>query len=353
MRPRSSNAFLKPHSISFWLFVALVLLGMGRVADALCHAPEHTGVALAALGMAWAIHAAPVLALLRQLEVPEQTGWVGLALGLLWGTVAMPLLSLVAASPELPGGELLRFAGFAGVGVVLLIRIAPARFNTRLTLAAAGVSIGLGQALGSALLAPLAHAVGDPSSGNAAEVVAAFIQTLVGTGLWQGAVVGGGVGLAIATATASDHSLHRRLAESFGAFAVTLVVAGTPENVPGAEALLAALTVAAAALLVHFGLNDPAALLMARARCFVPEAELIADSERQTLETLAARREARRAAARRGGKRQARTLRRLQRAQLAFLAACDPALGRGPWSQRAEEAVRDARWVYRTAQGLP
>jgi hypothetical protein len=242
--------------------------------------------------------------------------------------------------------------GLACAGVALLVRLSPARFTTRLSVVATAVAVGLGEPWAAFVAAAAEAAAPLPESGTDVFDIGVVLGPLLGGAPWIAALSTGLAVAGLAAGGRSGEGRARRSAMALAAIALAVglrflpMVAVVPTAALGLPALLALL------VLLGVALREPATHLIERAQRFVPEPELITTEERHSLATLEARLAARRRAAQRGGVALARALLTLQRAQLALLASCDPARGRGAWSRRAEEAVRDARWVYRAVQGL-
>jgi hypothetical protein len=349
-RPPSST-FFQPHRWEFWVFSLIVATGLVQAFAAMTGEAGPTFSRFSGNLLLWALSVLPAIVCLRWLDVPEQTGWTGIALALLWG--AFGFFGIATLLGSLP--TFLRIAtdlGFACVGVGLLVRLSPARFTTLLSVVATAIAVGLGEPWATVMASDAQGSIFVPGP-NAANVDLGHVaRQMLSGGPWIAAISAGVAVAGVVAAQRSSEGWRRR----YGAAAAAIGLAAALRFLPmvpmlptvalGIPALVALLALRGVAL------REPATHLMERAQRFVPEPELISTEERQSLATLEARLAARRRAAQRGGAPLARALRALQRAQLAFLASCDPTQGRGMWSRRAEEAVRDARWVYRAVQGL-
>lgn len=349
-RPPSST-FFQPLRWEFWVFSLIVASGVVQAFAAM------TGDEGPALGrfagnlLLWVLPVLPAIACLRWFDVPEQTSWVGLGLALLWGTFGLfgigTLLGSLPTALRIPAD-----LGLACAGVGLLVRLSPARFTTLLSVVATAIAVGLGEPWSTVMASSARESVLAPGL-NAAEVdLGQIARQMLSGGPWIAAISAGVAVAGVAAALRSGEGRARRYGGAGAAIALAAglrflpMVSILPTVLLGIPALVALLALRGVAL------REPATHLMERAQRFVPEPELISTEERHSLATLETRLAARRRAAQRGGAPLARALLALQRAQLAFLASCDPTRGRGAWSRRAEEAVRDARWVYRAVQGL-
>jgi RsiW-degrading membrane proteinase PrsW (M82 family) len=346
--PIDIDGFFQPRRAAFWLYLLLIAGGVHAVTlmtlTGFRVAPTTTLLGLAA----WTLYTVPVLLFFRSLDLFEQYSKAGLALAFLWGglgavNLAIPanqaVFSLCAklVSPEFSQAWGAAIAGPSDeeplklLGVVLLVLIARNQFRTVLSVMAFGAMAGLGFQVVEDFSYTLNGAFNSPSPDQVAPVVQMVIVRGIFCGLWSHtaytAITAFGVGYFIVH---RHQSFAKRLAVALAAFAFAWglhslwnspLLAGL---VPGPLGPLLLLpikggpAVLGLILLWRVARQEENAHLAQLAARFAPT-DLVSPAELTAVGSFAERRRQRRALRATRGHAAARTLAKLQKAQLRLV----------------------------------
>ncbi|WPB55044.1 PrsW family intramembrane metalloprotease [Xylophilus sp. GOD-11R] len=371
--PVGTDSFVQPRRAAFWVLIALIVIGFVYTARMFTMGARVVPVTVALGVVVWAAYAWLFVLAFRLLDLLEEHPPEAFVLAFGWGglgavffavpaNVAFQSLCAKLISPEFvatwgpavagpTSEEFLKVAG-----VVLLILVARASFQTYLSVLSIGAMVGLGFQVVENLSDTVQLAMHFPSESQVRPVLLNLLMRGLLSGLWTHAAYTTVASFGIAWYLLNPgRSRWQRL----GMVAACLALAwgmhfvwNSPlledrfdDSLLGTAELLVAKGVPvmiAAALIWRVATRESGAWLHALAAYFVPERELIADDEWMRLgaplQRLRAVREVRLAQGRRAG----RQKRRMQREQLRLVRQA-AAHGRGLQTLRHERAIRRLR----------
>ncbi|MFD6801660.1 PrsW family intramembrane metalloprotease [Streptomyces cyaneofuscatus] len=351
--PVGVDGFFQPRRAAFWLFAFFLANGVFSMVSNfyLGYRVVPTAVLLATL--LWTLYALPFLLFFRSLDLFEQHPPLGFAMAFAWGGfaacyLAIPLNTAVESlSSKLIGPQFTADWGpaLAGpineetlkiLGVILLIMIARTQFRTILSVVVLGAMVGLGFQIVEDLLYSVNTAIQFPYTNQVIPVGLMLLVRGVITGIWSHAlytsVAAFGVGYFI---TRRHMPLIRRTAVAIGAFALAWFLHffwNSPwlqniggDGIGGMAVLSLAKGIPVLAvgyLLWKFAGHEEGSQLRIVADYYIDD-DLMTPEERDSLTSLRERRQMRRHLKKTHGRKAARTLHRLQRAQLHMIRVCE------------------------------
>jgi RsiW-degrading membrane proteinase PrsW (M82 family) len=223
------RAFVQPREPAFWVFVAFVVYGTGRVAGTLA---DLSGVASSAWAVAWllvALYAVPAFVLIYELDLYEREPIPMMLGAFAWGALAATALTLDAAGWNdafalVAGSDAAARWGAVAVtpmieealkasGLVLLAMIARDEIDDVMD----GFVYGAVCGLGFAVVEDVVYFVA-AFGGSAVDIAEGFAARVLASGLYGHVLYTGLVGMAIARVVARRSSvpLRDRLAGAVG-----------------------------------------------------------------------------------------------------------------------------------------
>ncbi len=370
--PIGTDSFVQPRRAAFWLLMLLIAQGSWDMARtfALGFAVVPATVLFGLL--AWGMYTALFLWVLHRFELLEPLPDTALVLAFAWGGLGAAFLAIPSNAAILslcaklvsPDFALRWGAALAGptveeplklAGVVLLVLVARNQFRTPLPVLAAGAVVGLGfQVVENFSYSVNASLVFPRDEQIEPVLLNLFARGLVG-GLWSHAAYSTVAAMGVAWCLLQTR---RPMWQRAGGGAGCLLLAWALHffwNAPLVDAVLqwpggrllwllvkGVPVMAAAWLFWHAATREEGRQLRALADHFVPERELISDSERRRLGSPLQRLMARRYLRNRYGMKAGRLKWHLQRAQLRLLRRV-AVRGRGPRTARLEARIRALR----------
>ncbi|MED7948637.1 PrsW family intramembrane metalloprotease [Streptomyces sp. BE303] len=370
--PLGVDGFFQPRRAAFWLYVFFLANGVFSMVSNFTLGFRIVPAAVVFATLLWTLYAVPFLLFFRSLDLFEQHPPLGFAMAFGWGGfaacyLALPVNSAVQSlsaklfgpqftaewGPALAGPineELLKL-----LGVVVLIMIARTQFRTILSVVAVGAMIGLGFQIVEDLLYSVNTAIQFPYANQIAPVGLMFLVRGVITGIWSHAlytsVAAFGIGYFV---TRRHEPLVRRTAVAVGAFALAWSMHffwNSPwlQDIGGGGvggivvlSLVKGLPILAVGyLLWKLAGREEGTQIRTVADHYLDD-DLMTPEERDALGSLHARRHLRRHMKKIHGRKAARTLHRLQRAQLHLIRVCEEN-GTGLPAARAAQDVTSLR----------
>ncbi|GAB2864695.1 PrsW family intramembrane metalloprotease [Actinocorallia aurea] len=376
--PPGVDGFFQPRRAAFWLLLFFLVVGAFSTLSKIHLSYEIVPTAVLVGIFVWTLYTVPFLWFLRALDVFEQHSPLGFALAFAWGGfgavyLVIPVNSAVESlaaklgGPEFAANWGPALAGptneelFKYLGVVLLVLIARSQFPTILSVVVTGATVGLGFQVMEDLVYTANTAIQFPSTNQVAPVVVMLIVRGVLGGLWSHALYTSiacfGLGYLVAR---PDRPLGRRIAVA-AAFFLLAWSAHFFWDSPllrglGGGVIVLALVKGIPVLVVGYAVwylaeREEGLRVRAITESYL-DRSLVAPEEIRTLASFRDRRAARKTLRFRHGRPAARTLRRLQRAQLHLLRVCGQS-GPGPQAWRAAQEVRALRADLADITGLP
>ncbi|MCD0449667.1 PrsW family intramembrane metalloprotease [Actinocorallia sp. API 0066] len=366
--PVAVDGFFQPRRAAFWLLVFFLVIGAFSTLSKIHLSYEIVPTSVLVGTLVWSLYTVPFLLFLRALDVFEQHSPLGFALAFAWGGfgavyLVIPVNGAVESlAAKLGGPEFAARWGpalaaptneeiFKYLGVVLLVMIARTQFPTILSVVVMGAMVGLGFQVMEDLVYTANTAIQFPSSDQVAPVIVMLIVRGLLGGLWSHALYTSiacfGLGYLVAR---PEHPLPRRLAVA----ALFFLLAWSAHffwDSPWLQGLdggvfTLALVKGVPVLVVGFAVWYLASREQyCRVRAITDaylDRTLVTPEEIPALASFSERRRARKHLRFRHGRPAARTLRRLQRAQLHLLRVCSQS-GPSPQAWRAAQEVRALR----------
>ncbi|WLQ40881.1 PrsW family intramembrane metalloprotease [Streptomyces laculatispora] len=370
--PIGVDGFFQPRRAAFWLFVFFLVNGVFSMVSNFYVGYRVVPTAVVLATLVWALYALPFLLFFRSLDLFEQHPPLGFAMAFAWGGfaacyLAIPVNSAVESlSAKLFGPEFTKDWGpaLAGpineeilklLGIVVLVMIARTQFRTILSVVVLGAMIGLGFQIVEDLLYSVNTAIQFPYTDQVVPVGLMFLVRGVFSGIWSHAlytsVAAFGIGYFI---TRRHKPLVQRTAVAVGAFALAWFLHffwNSPwlQNIGGGGvggvlvlSLLKGIPVLAVGyLLWRFAGHEEGSQLRTVADYYIDD-DLMTAEERDSLTSLRERRHLRKHMRQAHGRKAARTLHRLQRAQLHMIRVCEEN-GAGVPAARAAQDITALR----------
>lgn len=370
--PLGVDGFFQPRRAAFWLFLFFLANGVFSMVSNFYTGYRVVPTAVVFATLLWALYAVPFLLFFRSLDLFEQHPPLGFAMAFAWGGfaacyLAIPVNSAVESiSAKLFGPQFTADWGpaLAGpineeilklLGVVVLIMIARTQFRTILSVVVVGAMIGLGFQIVEDLLYSVNTAIQFPYTNQIAPVGLMFLVRGVITGIWSHAlytsVSAFGIGYFV---TRRHEPLIRRTSVAVGAFALAWSMHffwNSPwmQDVGGGGvggmvvlSLVKGLPILAAGYLMwKLAGREEGTQIRAVADHYLDD-DLMTPEERDALGSLHQRRHLRTHMRKAHGRKAARTLHRLQRAQLHLIRVCEEN-GTGIPAARAAQDVTALR----------
>ncbi|ROO88657.1 RsiW-degrading membrane proteinase PrsW (M82 family) [Actinocorallia herbida] len=376
--PLGVDGFFQPRRAAFWLLLFFLVVGAFSTLSKIHLSYEIVPTAVLVGAFVWTLYAVPFLWFLRSLDVFEQHSPLGFALAFAWGGfgavhLVIPVNDAVESlAAKLGGPEFAARWGpalaaptneelFKYLGVVLLVMVARTQFPTILSVVVTGATVGLGFQVMEDLVYTANTAIQFPSTNQIAPVVVMLVVRGLLGGLWSHALYTSiacfGLGYLVAR---PDRPLVRRIAVAV-AFFLLAWSAHFFWDSPllrglGGGVIVLALVKGVPVLIVGYAVwylaeREEGLRVRAITESYLDKT-LVAPEEIRTLASFRDRRAARKTLRFRHGRPAARTLRRLQRAQLHLLRVCGQG-GPGPQAWRAAQEVRALRADLTAITGLP
>ncbi|MEU0145845.1 PrsW family intramembrane metalloprotease [Streptomyces sp. NPDC006288] len=376
--PTGVDGFFQPRRAAFWLFVFFLANGVFSMVSNFYFGYRVVPTAVVLATLVWALYALPFLLFFRSLDLFEQHPPLGFAMAFAWGGfaacyLAIPVNSAVQSlSAKLIGPEFTKDWGpaLAGpineeilklLGVILLVMIARTQFRTILSVVVLGAMIGLGFQIVEDLLYSVNTAIQFPYTNQVVPVGLMLLVRGVFSGLWSHAlftsVSAFGIGYFV---TRRQKPLIQRTAVAAGAFALAWLMHffwNSPwlqgvggDGVVGVLVLcvVKGIPVLVAGYLIwRFAGREEGSQLRVVADHYIDD-DLMTLEERDGLTSLRERRRLRRHMRKTHGRKAARILHRLQRAQLHMIRVCEEN-GAGIPAARAAQDVTALREDLGTA----
>ncbi|MEU8700668.1 PrsW family intramembrane metalloprotease [Streptomyces sp. NPDC048680] len=370
--PIGVDGFFQPRRAAFWLFVFFLVNGVFSMVSNFYVGYRVVPTAVVLATLVWSLYALPFLWFFRSLDLFEQHPPLGFAMAFAWGGfaacyLAIPVNSAVQSlSAKLIGPEFTKDWGpaLAGptneeilklLGVIVLVMIARTQFRTILSVVVLGAMIGLGFQIVEDLLYSVNTAIQFPYTNQVLPVGLMFLVRGVFSGIWSHAlytsVAAFGIGYFI---TRRHKPLIQRTAVAVGAFALAWFLHffwNSPwlQNIGGdgvggilVLSLVKGIPVFAVGyLLWKFAGREEGSQLRTVADYYLDD-DLMTPEERDSLTSLRERRHLRKHMKKEHGRKAARTLHRLQRAQLHLIRVCEEN-GAGVPAARAAQDVTALR----------
>ncbi|MFJ6460406.1 PrsW family intramembrane metalloprotease [Streptomyces sp. NPDC091387] len=370
--PIGVDGFFQPRRAAFWLFVFFLVNGVFSMVSNFYVGYRVVPTAVVLATLVWSLYALPFLLFFRSLDLFEQHPPLGFAMAFAWGGfaacyLAIPVNSAVQSlSAKLIGPEFTKDWGpaLAGpineeilklLGVIVLVMIARTQFRTILSVVVLGAMIGLGFQIVEDLLYSVNTAIQFPYTNQVLPVGLMFLVRGVFSGIWSHAlytsVAAFGIGYFI---TRRHKPLIQRTAVAVGAFALAWFLHffwNSPwlQNIGGdgvggilVLSLVKGIPVFAVGyLLWKFAGREEGSQLRTVADYYLDD-DLMTPEERDSLTSLRERRLLRKHMKKAHGRKAARTLHRLQRAQLHLIRVCEEN-GAGVPAARAAQDVTALR----------
>ncbi|MFJ2703337.1 PrsW family intramembrane metalloprotease [Streptomyces sp. NPDC087428] len=370
--PIGVDGFFQPRRAAFWLFVFFLVNGVFSMVSNFYVGYRVVPTAVVLATLVWSLYALPFLLFFRSLDLFEQHPPLGFAMAFAWGGfaacyLAIPVNSAVQSlSAKLFGPQFTEDWGpaLAGptneeilklLGVIVLVMIARTQFRTILSVVVLGAMIGLGFQIVEDLLYSVNSAIQFPYTNQVVPVGVMFLVRGVFSGIWSHAlytsVAAFGIGYFI---TRRHKPLVQRTAVAVGAFALAWFLHffwNSPwlQNIGGGGVggvlvlcLIKGIPVFAVGyLLWRFAGREEGNQLRTVADYYIDD-DLMTPEERDSLTSLRERRHLRKHMKKAHGRKAARTLHRLQRAQLHLIRVCEEN-GAGLPAARAAQDVTALR----------
>ncbi|MFI5743085.1 PrsW family intramembrane metalloprotease [Streptomyces anulatus] len=370
--PLGVDGFFQPRRAAFWLFLFFLANGVFSMLSNFYAGYRVVPTAVVLATLVWTLYALPFLLFFRSLDLFEQHPPLGFAMAFAWGGfaacyLAIPVNAAVQSlSSKLIGPQFTKEWGpaLAGpineetlkiLGVILLIMIARTQFRTILSVVVLGAMIGLGFQIVEDLLYSLNTAIQFPYTNQAAPVGLMLLVRGVFSGIWSHAlytsVAAFGIGYFV---TRRHKPLIQRTAIAIGSFALAwsmhffwnspwlqdiggggvggILVLSLVKGIP---------VLALGYLLWRYAGQEEGTQLRTVADHYIDD-DLMTPEERDSLTSLRERRTLRKHMKKAHGRRAARILHRLQRAQLHMIRVCEEK-GAGLPAARAAQDITALR----------
>lgn len=369
--PLGVDGFFQPRRAAFWLYVFFIANGAFAIGSQLYLGYQIVPTAVVVATIVWTLYLIPVLLFFRSMDLFEQHPVLGFVMAFGWGGLAATYLAIPANAAV--SSVLAKTAGpdaaerwgpaSAGpineetlkvLGVILLVMIARTQFRSLLSVVVIGAMVGLGFQVVEDLIYSMNTAVVFPNTNQTAPVLLMLLVRGVFSGIWSHAlytsVSAFGVGYFL---TRTHLPVVRRVAVAVAAFATAwflhffwnspwLTDLGSGIGGIFLQTIVKGVPVLVVGWLIwREAGREEGTQIRAVADYYLGD-DLMTDTERRSLGSLRERRKLRKAMKKEHGRKAARTLHRLQRAQLHTIRVCEEN-GAGIPAARAAQDVLSLR----------